>query len=1011
MTLPAPNLDDRNFEQIFTDLVSLIPRYCPQWTDHNPSDPGITLLELFAWLAETLQYRMNQIPEKNYMSFLNLLGITLKGPEPARTVVRFTTAPTLTKPLDIQTLTAVSAQDSDGAPLLFETLDPLTHFPVRLECVASGSKGSLAEGTSLIGIPSGSPGDTSPMGGFPLFEGTLNVPRFVYPVMPALPLCQLGDIGLEVQFQSHFKDKESSDTLRHCTLSHRVSWQAWNGTHWFELPHSLIPGSKDGCLLQPPPMAFESEENPPEEEELDEGDTKSWPIGSLRFYPHFFESEQQDICITEMSYSFYTKGSGTIPRGLISSVSAQQSFVIDPTRIFAPFGDHPLSDSCFYVNLDGAKVPGAILKFGFTLAPSNLKDPPGPTPDLSLVWEYWAGREWAILGRSTVAGVTSPWGSFQFYDSTCCFCRDGEIRFEVPENLSIIDVDGSENHWVRARIQQGHYGTRAQWELQGEAWNATAELPLRPPYSMGFRLHLQFPFRPIKSLQVESDFELRDATEEFSQSGGLQPFLSLQDTVPTLWLGLDGMLSAGTLQLWLEFEPESGDGAWPLGNASQGPNSDTPVRLFSWEVSTQNQGEFLPVAFADHTLGFSTSGIVALELPETVGKKVTLGKDLYWLRAKLLSGGFDRAPKLKSVIVNAVEVLQGETFVDEIIGKSQGLPDETYTLKHKPVLVSHVEIVVREGVREIPYLVVPSFALSGPQDCHVMVDANTGVVRFGDGSRGKIPPKSRSLDEATGLIVAKSYRSGGGKKGNLSPNSIQQVLHQLEFVDGVEQPMAAAGGQDPESLEEAKKRAALLLSLKERAVTAQDFEELTRSFSPQVGDVKCLSSHTTGMVTLCVIPKSGYSIHPNPQILSPHLHLLKRVHDYLSDKCCINTSLQVIGPKYKTIKVLLTLRCKMGLSGAVLKDQILSSIRKWVHPLTGGPKGTGLPPGTRLLTSHVALVLEGMPQIIEVQQILFEDVATRRQWRKVECEPFELLHVESVQVLWSERPVHWEDSP
>ena len=61
----------------------MIPRYAPEWTNHNPSDPGITLLELSAWMTDQLIQRLNQVPDKNYVAFLNLLGITLRPPRSA----------------------------------------------------------------------------------------------------------------------------------------------------------------------------------------------------------------------------------------------------------------------------------------------------------------------------------------------------------------------------------------------------------------------------------------------------------------------------------------------------------------------------------------------------------------------------------------------------------------------------------------------------------------------------------------------------------------------------------------------------------------------------------------------------------------------------------------------------------------------------------------------------------------------------------------------------------------
>ena len=71
--IPSPKLDDRTYQDIVDEAVSLIPRYAPEWTNHNPSDPGITLLELAAWMSDLLIFRLNQVPEKNYVAFLNLL--------------------------------------------------------------------------------------------------------------------------------------------------------------------------------------------------------------------------------------------------------------------------------------------------------------------------------------------------------------------------------------------------------------------------------------------------------------------------------------------------------------------------------------------------------------------------------------------------------------------------------------------------------------------------------------------------------------------------------------------------------------------------------------------------------------------------------------------------------------------------------------------------------------------------------------------------------------------------
>ena len=77
MPLQLPNLDDRRYADLVEEARALIPTYTPEWTNHNPSDPGITLIELFAFLSEMLLYRLNRVTAANILSFLKLLNGTI----------------------------------------------------------------------------------------------------------------------------------------------------------------------------------------------------------------------------------------------------------------------------------------------------------------------------------------------------------------------------------------------------------------------------------------------------------------------------------------------------------------------------------------------------------------------------------------------------------------------------------------------------------------------------------------------------------------------------------------------------------------------------------------------------------------------------------------------------------------------------------------------------------------------------------------------------------------------
>jgi len=87
MPLPLPNLDDRTFDDLVEEARAMIPRLAPEWTNYNPSDPGITLIELFAWLTEMMLYRLNRVSDEHYEVFLGLIGITRNKDEPIKSAV------------------------------------------------------------------------------------------------------------------------------------------------------------------------------------------------------------------------------------------------------------------------------------------------------------------------------------------------------------------------------------------------------------------------------------------------------------------------------------------------------------------------------------------------------------------------------------------------------------------------------------------------------------------------------------------------------------------------------------------------------------------------------------------------------------------------------------------------------------------------------------------------------------------------------------------------------------
>jgi hypothetical protein len=128
MSLPKPKLDDKRFIQIAEETRALIPSRAPEWTDHNVHDPGITFIELFSWLVEMQQYRLNQVSDNSFRRFFGLIGLTLQPRRPAEVTICFDS------PYGQSRLVPAGAKVLPVAvnDLPFETMDDFFLTPVQL---------------------------------------------------------------------------------------------------------------------------------------------------------------------------------------------------------------------------------------------------------------------------------------------------------------------------------------------------------------------------------------------------------------------------------------------------------------------------------------------------------------------------------------------------------------------------------------------------------------------------------------------------------------------------------------------------------------------------------------------------------------------------------------------------------------------------------------------------------------------------------------------------------------
>lgn len=143
MALAAPKLDDRHFQDLVDEAKKRIPYYIKEWTDHNVSDPGVTMIELFAWMTDTILYRLNQVPDLHYIKFMEMLGMTLQEPVPAKAPVTFwLSAPQESRAIIPAGTEVASTQTETQPSIIFTTDEDYYVDPPNLTAVISHTAGS-----------------------------------------------------------------------------------------------------------------------------------------------------------------------------------------------------------------------------------------------------------------------------------------------------------------------------------------------------------------------------------------------------------------------------------------------------------------------------------------------------------------------------------------------------------------------------------------------------------------------------------------------------------------------------------------------------------------------------------------------------------------------------------------------------------------------------------------------------------------------------------------------------
>ncbi len=212
--LPAIDLDDRTFQQLVDEAKRTIQRQCPSWTDHNVSDPGVTLLEAAAAMVDQLLYRLNRVPDRHYVKFLEMIGVELRAPASARGSVTFWLSAPQPQTVRVRAETEVSTPRTDVVdPIVFSTTEDLDIVSCSFAASASHPVGAHPVDTTpaLLAGQTFAPFSQAPTPGDCLLVGlSAAVPRCA--VLLRMD-CRVAGVGVDPR-------------------NPPLVWEAWTGEGW-----------------------------------------------------------------------------------------------------------------------------------------------------------------------------------------------------------------------------------------------------------------------------------------------------------------------------------------------------------------------------------------------------------------------------------------------------------------------------------------------------------------------------------------------------------------------------------------------------------------------------------------------------------------------------------------------------------------------------------------------------------------------------------------------------------
>lgn len=493
----------------------------------------------------------------------------------------------------------------------------------------------------------------------------------------------------------------------------------------------------------------------------------------------------------------------------------------------------------------------------------------------------------------------------------------------------------------------------------------------------------------LSKVATQKAFEKRFVTHNLRHLGSgfesVQVFSVVPQVDDALYFGFAEDLSHHVLGLDMVWDTAGGAGI------------DPTMPPYIWEAATPDpNNRWQPCDIErDNTLGLNNTGEVQLHLPQMTRYRVE-GESLYWVRVRVREIGiaeqragmrpYQVSPELRQITAvswgGTTPATHAQTIHNELLGKSDGTPSQSFTLRQTPVLARQKgeTVLVEHNNERTVWQEVRDFAETTAVDKIFTLDSVDGTVRFAPAVRqqngairlyGAIPPRGANL-------IFQRYRTGGGLIGNVEAHTLNTLKTAIPYIDRVTNRQAARGGLDPERLEEALLRAPKVIRSRDRAMTAEDFEFLTNEALPsRVARVRCLQPRPSdvaqvvpGQVYVLVIPNVNYPAgYHNPEELQMRQRDLDTITTYLDERRLLTTRLNVRAPAYRWVSVNVTLGAMPGTDEGAVEKRVMERLYRFLNPLTGGSDGQGWPFGRDLFVADIYQALQGMQDVAFIRNV------------------------------------------